>query len=781
MPARPLDSFTIRLEMLSDWHVGTGYGDATVDRAVRRDRDGLPYVPGKTLRGVLRDACEQVAYGLDEGARGPWHEVLETVFGDQPSLREDDPARPPRAGALHLGDARLPEADAAVLRGKPALARATTFVKPGVKISYKTGAAEPKCLRFDEVARAGLQLEAQAALQLPAEASSQTRLAASALLVAGLARLERLGGKRRRGTGRVRAQVAGMSEEDRRELFELLRTDPDLAAPAAAESTPAAASFASAATGSGWVSLRVALTTHGPVCVPRRTVGNVIETLDRIPGYQLLPAVARALGATGVDLRPAIAAGDLVVTDACIAIDGEPALPAPRCLATEKKDGARGEVHNVFGSTALEQPRPLVGWYVRLRDGAVVAARPEISATTHNSIDDKAQRPAGAGGVYTVEAIAPGTLLLFEVKLREPVAEALASADPAWHQRLAGQWLLGAAKSAEYGRCEARPLGEPAPSAAEPRQVPAHATVWLTSDTLVRDERLRPATSPDAFAAALGRALGVGCRVLRAETDTARIESWQRSWGLPRPSLIGLAAGSAFDVEFDGTPDPARVAELETSGIGERRAEGFGQIRIAPPVPQEAARLETAPPTGGRGADAAVTRAAASSALDAIERAAWLDKIDAESARLAADAEFRKTALGLSLSNGASIPPLSQVAALRNALSTVQGPAGGARFALEWLKHLREVKNRAEKWDGGGLSSEKRLEQIRKLLEDTSRVWELLKADEWALELSRDPAAAERLKSDLWAYAVRALSDACCRAHKRDTEKPSAREQGGGA
>ena len=30
-----------------------------------RDADGLPFVPAKTLRGIWRDACERVAYGLD--------------------------------------------------------------------------------------------------------------------------------------------------------------------------------------------------------------------------------------------------------------------------------------------------------------------------------------------------------------------------------------------------------------------------------------------------------------------------------------------------------------------------------------------------------------------------------------------------------------------------------------------------------------------------------------------------------------------------------------------
>ena len=67
-------TFELRIVPWSDWHVGTGRGRlGAVDASVRRDGDGLPFVPAKSLIGVLRDACETVAAALDRArpAAGP--------------------------------------------------------------------------------------------------------------------------------------------------------------------------------------------------------------------------------------------------------------------------------------------------------------------------------------------------------------------------------------------------------------------------------------------------------------------------------------------------------------------------------------------------------------------------------------------------------------------------------------------------------------------------------------------------------------------------------------
>ena len=62
MSLNPATNFTLKISMESDWHVGAGAGRGEIDRVVQRDTDDLPYIPAKTLTGILRDGCEQVAW-----------------------------------------------------------------------------------------------------------------------------------------------------------------------------------------------------------------------------------------------------------------------------------------------------------------------------------------------------------------------------------------------------------------------------------------------------------------------------------------------------------------------------------------------------------------------------------------------------------------------------------------------------------------------------------------------------------------------------------------------
>ena len=51
----------IQLTFCSDWHIGTGGGVPGVsDRAILRDEKGFLYIPGRTLRGILRDMHEKL-------------------------------------------------------------------------------------------------------------------------------------------------------------------------------------------------------------------------------------------------------------------------------------------------------------------------------------------------------------------------------------------------------------------------------------------------------------------------------------------------------------------------------------------------------------------------------------------------------------------------------------------------------------------------------------------------------------------------------------------------
>lgn len=93
------------LHALSPLHAGTGQAADVIDLPIARMRaTGLPFVPGSSIKGVLRDAREN---GADPLAGS---EAL-AVFGPRPEASDSDgegQAEASRhAGALVVGDARL--------------------------------------------------------------------------------------------------------------------------------------------------------------------------------------------------------------------------------------------------------------------------------------------------------------------------------------------------------------------------------------------------------------------------------------------------------------------------------------------------------------------------------------------------------------------------------------------------------------------------------------------------------------------------------------------------
>src|SRR5690606_10239034 len=113
----------------------------------------------------------------------------------------------------------------------------------------------------------------------------------------------------------------------------------------------------------------------------------------------------------------------------------------------------------------------------------------------HNAIEDELQRPTQAlGGVYAYQALAPGTVLVAEVRVRRGIL------GTGWWTNLNGRWRLGRSRKDDYGLVSvaAEPVGPPPGPA--PVGSGDRLRVWLLSDTLVRDERLAPSDDPADFA-----------------------------------------------------------------------------------------------------------------------------------------------------------------------------------------------------------------------------------------------------------------------------------------
>jgi CRISPR/Cas system CSM-associated protein Csm3 (group 7 of RAMP superfamily) len=70
-----------RIEMLSDWHIGSGLdGGADADLLVLKDENNLPYIPGKTIKGLLKDSLMDIA---DLEHKNGVKKRIESLFGKE--------------------------------------------------------------------------------------------------------------------------------------------------------------------------------------------------------------------------------------------------------------------------------------------------------------------------------------------------------------------------------------------------------------------------------------------------------------------------------------------------------------------------------------------------------------------------------------------------------------------------------------------------------------------------------------------------------------------------
>jgi len=75
-----METLKYRITFHSDWHTGSGLSSGSdVDALVIKDKDNLPYIPGKTIKGLLKDAASDIC-GLT-GENPDQSEFINSVFG----------------------------------------------------------------------------------------------------------------------------------------------------------------------------------------------------------------------------------------------------------------------------------------------------------------------------------------------------------------------------------------------------------------------------------------------------------------------------------------------------------------------------------------------------------------------------------------------------------------------------------------------------------------------------------------------------------------------------
>lgn len=109
-----MNQLKYEIRMLSDWHIGSGLDSATnADSLVKKDDQGHPYIPGKTIKGLIKDAFQDM---VDVGQAS--EEALVRIFGKPEKDKEADEVeqQTSHSGNTFFANAKLPGLEACEIK-----------------------------------------------------------------------------------------------------------------------------------------------------------------------------------------------------------------------------------------------------------------------------------------------------------------------------------------------------------------------------------------------------------------------------------------------------------------------------------------------------------------------------------------------------------------------------------------------------------------------------------------------------------------------------------------
>lgn len=191
-----MPNYLMTFDIKSDWHIGSGKeGGAYADALCLKDNAGLPYIPGKSCKGLLRDAFQLAA-------NSEWfeEEMVYHFFG------VEDREGQTQQGMLQISSARLSNEEAHYIVSNNATKHLYRVLQ-STAIDHQTGTAQNASLRSIEVA-VPMQLSANVRLNSShPDFTNELEQQFYAVLSDVVCLISEFGSKRHRGLGQVTVTV----------------------------------------------------------------------------------------------------------------------------------------------------------------------------------------------------------------------------------------------------------------------------------------------------------------------------------------------------------------------------------------------------------------------------------------------------------------------------------------------------------------------------------------------------------------------------------------------
>jgi Uncharacterized protein predicted to be involved in DNA repair (RAMP superfamily) len=586
----------IEIELLSETVFG-GDGSVlgTADIEIQTDERGLPYLAGRTLKGLIREQAEWYNGFLPQEERLD-REILR-MFGEP---REDNHE------GLRFGNAKLSDAIYEFAErhniGAAEILNAVTDVRSMTSID-ETGKAAKGTLRQARVMKPGF------ALYAPVFANTELSETERRLLEKAVKLVRHVGVMRNRGKGEVRCRLKWIDSRS-------------------ASHEP---------TGEGPY-YELTIYAHEPLKISQVLgTSDSSHALTYIPGHVLRGALVQAyLQSTGkspaeLETEEIFDPRKVQFWNGYLVLNGKRGLPFAQHLFESKQESKeskkRRPIYPVldmerFGLIRHDSPVRISRDVMTMEKDVLLATKVRKSSALHLSLLEDARR-AGRTGEYRTR------IYRYEALDADQVFKAVvfAPAKAGFAQWLASRktftlWL-GGARNSGYGRVSVsiEALREsPERTSSLSLKPTGELYVLASSDWIIRDRDGRLCSSLDA--GWLGEQLGVELELEDQVVGTQMTGGFISQWQAYQPSYSAVQAGSIFKYRIlSGALDEERVKRLMERGVGARVNEGFGRLILFTEWPY--AEMEDHVPVSIGYEAGQVVRGDASSDKSQIERIKW--------------------------------------------------------------------------------------------------------------------------------------------------------------
>ncbi len=567
----------MRFEMktLSYTAIGSGEGAGIIDTELVAHADGLPYIPAKRIKGVLLESATEVTEML-----GIERDRVESLFGVTGTSK----------GKVWIGNLEVKNYEEISrelkyfksnklfkgLTNKEKILSHFSDTRQNTSIDLETEIAMEHTLRTFRVLKPGIVFEAAI------EVNSPLTEAEKALLYLACLNVRRIGLKRNRGFGKVKAAIKGIDFKSIDQALEFLNKTHATDRPTK-RANERLGSFKDGKT----MRLKYTIKTDSPLVISKKNGDqSMIDSLEMLPGTTVRGIIADRM-IRSLDLAEThndelffelIPNGRLRVEPAFPEKDGEVYYPTPMNIHKIKDANASKDLLDIFEEpSGMIKSKPL-GGFSMITDGddrkIITTITINKDVQFHNTRDREAGRNID-GSLFYYESLEAGQDFSGFIVSTENNLKML--------REILGKEFrvsIGKSSSSQYGNARFS-FGEmedvPEPELEEP------ILLVVASPVILHNDFGFPDTNADRLCHEIEQITKCKINIEKAAINIEDFDNYVGIWKMNNEREIVFVPGSSFIVSKASGDDRDffnGIKHILTYGLGERLAEGFGKLRV---------------------------------------------------------------------------------------------------------------------------------------------------------------------------------------------------------